>query len=156
MLRKHEIQSVINGIEKVKLNKLEDKSMSTVLFKDYMLLCGKLRQYRAEQEDLHNLFLKEHREEQEVVEKLQNDFNLEKDNEKRAKLANEISSHEEYLNAVKAFNEKMAALGNEVVKVELIDGEKFGEAYQKTSEWDITVIGQLYPLFKEDDTKPEE
>lgn len=147
-MKKKEIKSVIEGIKKIKLGKLEEKSISTALFKDFMKLCGEQRALEASQKDLQELFLEKHKEEQETVSRLQSDFNLESNAQRRMELAREINSHTEYLDAVKELNDKMEALANEEVEVEYIDGEKFGEAFQKQSDWDISVIEEIYPLFK--------
>jgi len=148
MIRKREIQPIINGIKKVKLNKLEDRGLSTALFKNFMLLCGKQREYEAERKDLQDLFLEKFKDEQNAVGRLQGDFNLEVDGKKRIELAKEINSHKEYLDAVKSLNEKIESLGNEEVEVEHIDAEKFGEAYQKQDDFDVSVVEEIYPLFK--------
>ena len=142
------MKSVISGIKKVKLNKLEDKSLSTALFKNFMRLCAEQRAYEAQQKDLQELFMSENQEESEAIGKLQNELNMEQDANRRVELVKEINSHTQYLEAVKAFNEKFEALGKDEVKVELIDAEKFGEAYQKQEDFDVSVVEEICPLFK--------
>ena len=146
-MKKREIKSVIEGLKAVKIAKLEDKAMRTSVFKTFMKLLGEQKKFESEFEDMKTVFLSSHKEEQDKVQELQNKLNTEVDRVKQAEIAKEINSHKDYLDAVKALNEKVEALGNEEVEVEKLDAEKFTEELQK-QECELSTIENLYPLLE--------
>ena len=146
-MKKRELKNVIEGLKALKLPKFEDKAMRTCLFKTFMKLLGENKKYESEIEDLKTVFLSANKEDQEKVQELQNKLNTELDRVKQAEIAKEINAHTDYLDAVKALNEKFDALGNEEVEVEKIDAEKFAEEFQK-QEYELSVFENLYPLLE--------
>ena len=146
-MKKREIKQTIEGLKAVKIAKLEDKAMRTSVFKTFMKLLGEQKKFESEFEDMKTVFLSSHKEEQDKVQELQNKLNTEVDRVKQAEIAKEINSHKDYLDAVKALNEKVEALGNEEVEVEKLDAEKFTEELQK-QECELSTIENLYPLLE--------
>lgn len=146
-MKKREIKSVIEGLKAVKIAKLEDKAMRTSVFKTFMKLLGLQKQYESDFEDMRTVFLSAHKGEQEKVADLQQKLNMETDRAKQVELAKEISTHADYLAAVKELNEKAEDLGNEEVEVEALDAEKFTDELQK-QECELETIERLFPLIK--------
>lgn len=145
-MKKREIKNVIDGLKKVKIAKLEDKALRTVVFKVFMKLLGEQRKFEEKFEDLKTVFLSTHKEEQGKVASLQQQLDIETDRVKAAEIAREINSHKDYRDALKALNEKIEALGNEEIKIESIDMDKFMEEYQK-QDMELSTIEEIYPLF---------
>ena len=144
-VKKRELKPISEGLKAVKIAKLEDKSMRNSVFKIFMKVLGELKKYDSEFEDLKTVFLSAYKGEQDKVMELQNKLNTETDRSKQAEIAREINSHTDYLNAVKELNEKAEALGNEEVKFETFDSEKFIEELQK-QECELETIERLFPL----------
>lgn len=148
-MKKREIKSVIEGLKAVKIAKLEDKELRTKVFKIFMKLLGEQKKFESEFEDMKTVFLSANKEEQDKVTELQNKLNTELDRAKQAEIAREINSHKDYLEAVKQLNEKVETLGNEDIKIEKIDVEKFCEEFEK-QDYELSVLENIYPLL---DTK---
>lgn len=146
-MKKREIKSVIEGLKQVKIAKIEDKSIRTAVFQNFMKLLGEQKKYESKFEDMKTAFLSAHKDEQDKVQDLQNKLNTEIDRVKQAEIAKEINSHTDYLDAVKKLNEKAEALGNQDVKIEGIDADKFCEELQK-QECELATIEALYPMFE--------
>ena len=148
MKNKH-LESVIEGLKKVKYTKFEDKKLRTNIFQVFMALLGAKKSYDDRFENLKTAFLSAHKKEQEVVNGLQQKLNLETNREKAAALLAEIESHVDYKQAVDQLNEQIMKLGNEDVKLKSIDMDKFMEEYQKQEDFELSVVEAIYPLYEQ-------
>lgn len=144
-MKKKEIQLALNALKQIKMPKIEDKAIRNAIISNHLKLLGLSRKFNADFEDMRTVFLAQYEEEQTVVQKLQAELLQTSDKARREELVKTIESHKDYLEAVKDFNDKAAKLGEEEVEIEVIDGSKFVEEYQK-QDYDLAVVEALYPM----------
>lgn len=146
-MKKIEIRNALNALKKIKMPKIEDKDLRNAIIKDHFALLGESKKYDAAVEDFRTAYLGAYEAELAEVQKLQDSIRTEADPQKQKSIADEINSHKELFDAIHAFEKAVDDLGKETVEVELIEGEKFIEEYQK-QDYDFTVVEALYPMFK--------
>ena len=147
-MKKAEIKQVLDALKTLKMPKIADKELRNIIIKNHLKLLGEQKKFHLQADDLVTAFMSAYEPEQNVVVTLEAKLRSEKDADKQKELIAEIETHKDYLEAVKACNDEINALGREKVEIELIDGEKFVEAYQEQDEFSLATVEALYPMFK--------
>lgn len=146
MIKKREIKATLEAMKAIRVPKIKDKALRNQFITIHLKLLGEEKKYEAEIEDAQIVFLSSYGDEQAEVSRLQESLRGEMDRQRQAEIIKEIESHAEYLEAVKAFNERAAEMGRAVVEVEAIDMAAFMEEYEEQG-YDPGVVEGLYPLF---------
>lgn len=146
-MKKSEIRAVLDALKTIDVSKIGDGGLRDKIVMDYLKLAREQREYSASVEDITAIFLSSYAREQEEVFILDQMLSKTTDPSERDNISAKIESHSNYLAAVKKSNDKIRALGNQDVEVELIDGEKFAAEYMKLENFDLGVIETLVPLF---------
>jgi len=145
-MKKRELRKVLDALRVVKMTKIENKDLRNKIIGVHLQLLAQFKKYDADLEDARIVFLSAFGEEQEVVAKLQEQLRVEPDRSRQAELAKQIAEHSDYLDAVKAANDKADALGREEITIEPISLDDFIAEYEKQG-YDPAVVEGLFPLF---------
>ena len=145
-MKKRELRKVLDALRVVKMTKIENKDLRNKIIGVHLQLLAQFKKYDADLEDARIVFLSAFGEEQEVVSKLQEQLRVEPDRSRQAELAKQIAEHADYLDAVKAANDKADAMGREEITIEPISLDDFIAEYEKQG-YDPAVVEGLFPLF---------
>lgn len=146
-MRKNEIRPVLNAMasKSLHLGKFMDKDFRNRFIEAHMVLLDLQEAIDAKIEKMQVAFLESYKEEKDTVERLQEKLRFCVNPEDRARIAEEIEGHADYLEQVKAFNERVNAMGKEEVEVPMLDRKTFIEEY-KRQEYDPGVVEALWPI----------
>ena len=123
-MKKFEIASVVDALAKIRLTKIETKEVRKQLAGVYFSILSEQKKFEADRENLETVHLGSFKEERQEIGKLQQQFNEETDQAKRAEINREIEGHTELIAAVQDYNAAVLALGNEEIEVDGIGREE--------------------------------
>ena len=145
-MKKREIRQALDALKNIKMPKIEDKVLRNKLIRIHLKLLAEFKKYDSDLEDARIVFLSAYKEEADEVGKLQNKLQTEYDRIRQAELAEKIAAHSDYLEAVKAVNDKADAMGREEIELEPVSLDDFLPEYEKQG-YDPAIIEGLYPIF---------
>lgn len=146
-MKKSEIKAALDALKEIKMPKIEDKELRNALINNHFALIDAGRKVDATAEDARKVFLEAYKEEQEKIEALQQKLRTEDDPKEQRAISREIDSHKDYMDAVKALNEKLVKLYEEPVEgLTRIDRVRFSEEIQK-QDFKMSWFESLYPMF---------
>ena len=144
-MKKKEIAPALEALKKVKIMQIGDNKLRNSVISVHIRLLGEQRNYSNAVEDARKAFLSSYGDEEQEVMLLDSKLRGETDRSKQNAIANEIASHAEYLNAVKEFNKRVEAMGDEEVDAQL-PAEEFMKFMEQ--DYDCGVVEALFPLLK--------
>ena len=144
-MKKKEIAPALEALKKVKIMQIGDNKLRNSVISVHIRLLCEQRNYSTAVEDARKAFLSSYGDEEQEVMLLDSKLRGETDRSKQNAIANEIASHAEYLNAVKEFNKRVGAMGDEDVDAQL-PAEEFMKFMEQ--DYDCGVVEALFPLLK--------
>lgn len=138
-MKKFEIASVVDALAKIRLTKIENKEFRKQLAGVYFNILSEQKKFEVDRESLETVHLGSYKEERQEIGKLQQQFNEETDQAKRAEINREIEGHTELIAAVQDYNAAVLALGSEEIE---IDGLAREELLAELIDQDLE-LGQL-------------
>ena len=146
-MKKSEIKAALDALKEIKMPKIEDKELRNVLINNHFVLLDAGRKVDASAEDARRVFLEAYKEEQAKIDDLQRKLRTEDDPQEQRAITREIDSHKDYMDAVKALNEKLVKLYDEPVEgLTRIDRARFSEEIQK-HDFKMSWFEGFYPMF---------
>ena len=156
-MKKNEIAAALAALKEIKLTKIEDKDFRNLIIDDHFILLDVGRKVDAKVEDSRKVFLEAHKADEKAVNELNTKIAEALTREEKVAFARELrEKHKDYLDAVKAFNDKVDSFyAEEVTGLKPIDREKFIEEMKKMDEFKLSWVEALYPLFVLEEAKPK-
>ena len=147
-MKKKEINAALQVLKEIKMPKIEDKALRSVLIANHLVLLAAGRQVDQAIEDKKAVFTDAYDEDAKEIRKLQDKLFVAKTAEERKAIDDEIESHKDYIQAVDDMNKSIAELLNEDVDgIKSIDHEKFISAVENMDNFNLVWNEALYPMF---------
>jgi hypothetical protein len=154
-MQKNEIHAALESLKKIKMPKIEDKSLRNDLIKDHYAIYDAGLKFDKAIEREKDVLLGAHKDDEQQISDLQREMQAALPGEEQREIAKKLLGFKAYEAAVRNFNEKAKELGKEEIKgLVKIDREKFMAEIEK-QDFDLAMIEGLYPLFELEEEKKE-
>lgn len=146
-MKRNEINAALNSLRRIKMPKIEDKSLRNDLINNHYTLFDAGQKFDAAVDREREVILGAYKEDQQKLEEIQRELQASAPGNEQRELLKQANGFGDYYKAVAKFNEKVDEIGNvEVTGLKKIDRDKFMDEIQK-QEFDLAMIEGLYPMF---------
>lgn len=152
-MQKSEIHAALESLRKIKMPKIEDKSLRNDLIKDHYKIYDVGLKYDKAVDREKEVILGSFKDDEQKIDDLRRELQAATPGEEQREIAKQLLGFKAYETAVKKFNDKVDELGKETIKgLVKIDREKFMDEIQK-QDFDLSMVEGLYPLFELEEKK---
>lgn len=144
-MKKREIALALAALKRIKMTAIEDKPLRNGIIGTHLALLGERRKFEKEVADLEKVYMGSYEDERAEIGKLERAMNAEKDETKKAAIAEKINGHTELFDAFEEYRRAVVKLENEDIEVAGIPRDGFIAEIQK-QDFDLGQIEAIEPI----------